>query len=98
MIDPPCVAVNRVAALETDLGLRQPTPSQQLAELRDAGVVRAERQSRNMIYSLADKERHRLVGALLRGFGGESVAPPSAPRPAARPQHRVAVFARVATG
>ena len=87
-----------VAMLETDLGVRQPNLSQHLAELREAGVVSAERQSRNMIYSLADIERRQLVEALLEGFGGQrSARPVDLPRQPTRPQPQAAVFARIAT-
>lgn len=85
-----------VATLETDLGLRQPNLSQQLAELRDAGIVSAERQSRNMIYSLASDERRHLIEALLHGFGaGRTSAPAASHRPAMRPQQQAAMFARI---
>ena len=87
-----------VATLETELGLRQPNLSQQLAELRDAGVVSAERQSRNMIYSLADDAQRRLIQALLFGFGGQTPSPGSAYRPVSRPQQQAAVFARINVG
>lgn len=87
-----------VATLETELGLRQPNLSQQLAELRDAGVVSAERQSRNMIYSLADDEQRRLVQALLLGFGAQRTSQDSVQRPVSRPQQQAAVFARIGTG
>ena len=86
-----------VATLEADLGLRQPNLSQQLAELRDAGVVSAERQSRNMIYSLADERRH-LIETLLHGFGVERSSPRAILRPVLRPQQQAAVFARIGTG
>ncbi|MGI4746553.1 MAG: ArsR/SmtB family transcription factor [Janthinobacterium lividum] len=87
-----------VATLEIELGLRQPNLSQQLAELRDAGVVSAERQSRNMIYSLADDERRHLIEALLHGFGGEQTLPGAVHRPVSRLQQQAAVFARIGTG
>jgi DNA-binding transcriptional ArsR family regulator len=53
-----------VGELEQVLGLRQPGLSQQLAELRQAGLVATRRQSRSIYYSLAD-ERTRAVVALL---------------------------------
>ena len=85
-----------VAMLETDLGVRQPNLSQHLAELRDTGIVSAERQSRNMIYSLADAARRRLVEALHGGFGGQRAAHPvHLPRRSTRPQNQAAVFARI---
>jgi|APTNR8051073442_1049403.scaffolds.fasta_scaffold04351_3 DNA-binding transcriptional ArsR family regulator len=53
-----------VGDLEQTLDLRQPGLSQQLAELRQAGLVTTRRQSRSIYYSLAD-ERTRAVVALL---------------------------------
>ncbi|MCW8308179.1 metalloregulator ArsR/SmtB family transcription factor [Acidiphilium sp. PA] len=87
-----------VGDLETALDIRQPNLSQQLAELRDAGLVVARRDSRAMIYSIADDEHKRLIEALLVGFGGELRGPvaPSArgdtPRPDAS-NRQVAMFA-----
>ncbi|HQT89417.1 MAG TPA: metalloregulator ArsR/SmtB family transcription factor [Acidiphilium sp.] len=63
-----------VAQLETTLQIRQPNLSQQLAELRDAGVVSARRESRAMIYSLANDAQHRLMAALSSGFGDTTIA------------------------
>ncbi|WP_325100334.1 ArsR/SmtB family transcription factor [Brevundimonas aurantiaca] len=40
-----------VGQLETDLGIRQPALSQQLAELRQYGLVKTRRQSRSTIPS-----------------------------------------------
>ena len=92
LLQSPCT----VAMLEIDLQVRQPNLSQHLAELRDAGIVSAERQSRNMIYRLADDERRRLVEALHDGFGGEPVTRPVVPqRMSTRPQPQAAVFARI---
>ncbi len=85
-----------VAMLETDLEVRQPNLSQHLAELRDAGIVSAERQSRNMNYSLAGNERRRLIEALHDGFGGEPVTRLVVPPPRSRQRHpQAAVFARI---
>ncbi len=92
LLQSPCT----VAMLETDLQVRQPNLSQHLAELRDAGIVSAERQSRNMIYSLADDERRRLVEALHEGFGGERTAGAiDLQHLLTRPQPQAAVFARI---
>ncbi len=92
LLQGPCT----VAMLETELEVRQPNLSQHLAELRDAGIVSAERQSRNMIYNLAGIERRQLVGALQEGFGGERSARPfDMPRLSTRPQLQAAVFARI---
>jgi hypothetical protein len=68
--------------------------------LRDAGLVVARRDSRAMIYSIADDEQKRLIEALLVGFGGERrdpVAPSvrsDTPRPDAS-NRQVAMFATV---
>ncbi len=92
LLQGPCT----VAMLETDLDVRQPNLSQHLAELRDAGIVSAQRQSRNMIYSLADDERRRLVEVLHGGFGGERAPRPiDLPRLSTRPQPQAAIFARI---
>ena len=92
LLQGPCT----VAMLETDLEVRQPNLSQHLAELRDTGIVSAERQSRNMIYSLAGDARRRLVEALHDGFGGERTGRPvDRPRRSTRPTPQAAVFARM---
>lgn len=84
-----------VAELEADLGVRQPNLSQHLAELREAGLVASRRESRAVFYRLADEDQHRLVSALLHGFGGAG-AFSLGPAATARPQPRsgqAAVFA-----
>ena len=53
-----------VGQLEQELGLRQPGLSQQLAELRQSGLVKTRRESRSIYYSLAD-ERAEAVLAML---------------------------------
>lgn len=47
--------------LTSDLNLPQPTVSRHLKVLRERGLVSAERQGTNMLYSLTD---HRLIEAL----------------------------------
>ncbi len=89
-----------VGDLEISLDIRQPNLSQQLAELRDAGLVTARRDSRAMIYSIASDEQRRLIAALLVGFGGEpieSLAVPVNPaaEPVAEPNRQVAMFATI---
>lgn len=91
-----------VAALEAGLALRQPNLSQHLAELRDAGLLAARRESRAVFYRLAGDEPRRLVLGLLHGFGGVA-PPPVAPVPAPVPPARqrpveAAVFATVGGG
>lgn len=43
-----------VRELEDTLGIRQPGLSQQIAELRDAGLIVGRKESKNMFYRLAD--------------------------------------------
>lgn len=89
-----------VGEMERELGLRQPNLSQQLGELRDAGLVVGRRESKSVIYSLAGPAQERLIIALSYGFGIGGAAPPShsAAAPAAvrsRQSHLGAVFARI---
>lgn len=87
-----------VSDIERDLGFRQPNLSQQLAELRDAGLVVGRRESKSVIYSLASASQKRLITALAYGFGGSGPAPTVVPGPAIgrRRAHLGAVFARIA--
>jgi DNA-binding transcriptional ArsR family regulator len=62
-----CALVEReysVGQLEEALGIRQPTLSQQLTVLREAGVVAARRESKQIFYCLAEAKAARLVAAL----------------------------------
>ncbi|RYJ01362.1 MAG: transcriptional regulator [Acetobacteraceae bacterium] len=76
-----------VAGFEAELGLRQPNLSQQLAALREAGLVATRREAKSVVYRIADD---RIVGVLeaLRHAMGGLVAPAARaaetmPRPAA---------------
>lgn len=53
-----------VAELERDLGMKQPGLSQQLAELRQNGLVKTRRESRSIYYSIADARVQALLAAL----------------------------------
>lgn len=53
-----------VRQLEDSLGIRQPGLSQQIAELRDAGLIVGRKESKSVFYRLAD-ERVRAVVTLL---------------------------------
>jgi DNA-binding transcriptional ArsR family regulator len=94
-----------VSDIERALGLRQPNLSQQLGELRDAGLVLARREAKTAIYRLAGPAQERLIAALRVGFGiddvpsaaAPSAAAPSALDPCARQARFGAVFARVAS-
>lgn len=53
-----------VGALEEKLGIRQPTLSQQLGVLRDAGVVQTRREGKQVFYRLTAEKAAQLIGAL----------------------------------
>ncbi|MBM3093326.1 metalloregulator ArsR/SmtB family transcription factor [Ensifer sp. T173] len=57
-----------VAALEELLGIRQPTLSQQLTVLREAGVVSTRRQAKQVFYRLSHDKVARLVGTVCQIF------------------------------
>lgn len=87
-----------VAQLEQSLGIRQPGLSQQLAELRQSGLVATRRQSRSIHYSIADDRARAIMGLLHEIFCRDARAVverlrPEPDRPAAGDGAR---FARVA--
>jgi DNA-binding transcriptional ArsR family regulator len=55
-----------VSELEEQLGIRQPTLSQQLGVLRTEGVVNTRRQGKNIYYSVADPAMLEIVKLLYR--------------------------------
>lgn len=57
-----------VRDLEDTLGLRQPGLSQQLAELRSAGLIAARKEAKNVHYRLADQRVAEFVALLYRQF------------------------------
>ncbi|PZQ11971.1 MAG: transcriptional regulator [Ancylobacter novellus] len=88
-----------VGDLETELGIRQPTLSQQLAGLREAGLVEARRDAKQVFYRLVDKKAGRIVGVLNEVYGlrpGASHVPLTAAKPL-RPAagHGASTFARI---
>ena len=87
-----------VAEMEDELGLRQPSLSQQLGELRNAGIIAPRREAKNVVYRLADAKAERLVETLHALFcpGGLPAKTTPAPRPVALgPFLGAAVFAKV---
>lgn len=68
-----------VGEIQEDLDFKQPALSQQLAELRQAGVVQTRRESRQIYYSIADGRVSVVMDMLMQMFCGAS------PRPAANP-------------
>ncbi|MCO5734739.1 helix-turn-helix transcriptional regulator [Rhizobium sp. SSA_523] len=57
-----------VGEIQADLEFKQPALSQQLAELRQAGVVKTRRSSRQIYYSLADDRVIMVMEMLMRMF------------------------------
>jgi ArsR family transcriptional regulator len=55
-----------VGDLEEQLGIRQPTLSQQLGVLRNEGVVSTRRQGKNIFYAVADPALLEIVAVLYR--------------------------------
>ena len=54
--------------LEETLGLRQPSLSQQIGELREAGIIEGRREGKQMFYRLADPRAELLVNTLHQIF------------------------------
>ncbi|MDE4620817.1 ArsR/SmtB family transcription factor [Sinorhizobium meliloti] len=57
-----------VGQLEEMLGIRQPSLSQQLTVLREAGIVATRRDAKQIFYRLAEEKAVRLVMALYQIF------------------------------
>jgi DNA-binding transcriptional ArsR family regulator len=65
-----CEGERSVSELEQLLALRQPTVSQQLARLREDGLVKTRRQGKIIYYSLAGNDVRIIVESVDRVFGG----------------------------
>lgn len=63
-----------VSELEAQLGIRQPTLSQQLGVLRTEGVVNTRRQSKNIYYSVADPALLEILAVLYRLYCPKEVS------------------------
>lgn len=59
-----------VSDIQEALGIKQPALSQQLAELRQAGLVKTRRESRQIYYSIADGRAEAVMGLLFELFCG----------------------------
>lgn len=57
-----------VGGFESQLGLRQPSLSQQLAQLREAGLVATRREAKSVFYRLADARVRGVLAALHGAF------------------------------
>lgn len=87
-----------VGQLEQDLGIKQPGLSQQLAELRQFGLVKTRRESRSIYYSIAEGRAEAVMAMLYDIFCNEGQAAASrvaVQRPATASQGDRAQFARM---
>lgn len=73
-----------VSQLESELDIQQPALSQQLAELRKAGLVKTRRESRSIFYSVADARTGLILEMLRTVFCDGGQSPASRPATAAR--------------
>src|ERR1700726_5074684 len=93
-----CEGEYAVSEIEEKLGIRQPTLSQQLGALREAGVIEGRREAKAVIYHLADEQTRHLLEALHRIFSPEGLAAlgvQTARRPRVASAADAASFARV---
>jgi DNA-binding transcriptional ArsR family regulator len=68
-----------VGGFESELGLKQPNLSQQLGQLREAGLVTTRREAKAVFYSLVD-ERVRIILDALRHAFNATHQPNASPR------------------
>lgn len=64
-----------VGQIEEELGIQQPTLSQQLTILREAGIVATRREAKQIFYRLTEQKAARLVEALHAIFCAEDHIP-----------------------
>ncbi len=57
-----------VGGFESELGLKQPNLSQQLGQLREAGLVTTRREAKAVFYSLADERVRIILDAVRHAF------------------------------
>ncbi len=81
-----------VGEIEAALAIHQPTLSQQLGELRDAGLIAGRKAAKSVIYSLTDGLGRRALETIYLASG--HVAPRTS-TPARKSSHQAAVFAAV---
>jgi len=67
-----CERESSVSELEEELCVHQPTLSQQLNVLREAGLVESRREGKQIFYRLIDERAVQLVGALSSIFCAEA--------------------------
>lgn len=82
-----------VGSIETDLDIRQPSLSRELANLRDAGAIVARRESKVVFYSLETGEVADMLGRVL-GETTSAARAPSAVRPDFDPRPKFRFYPR----
>lgn len=65
-----------VGDIETELGIKQPTLSRELARLRDDGIIHGRRQSKVVFYSLCHPQMERLMRAICAASSDDIVDTP----------------------
>jgi DNA-binding transcriptional ArsR family regulator len=70
-----------VSGFESELGLKQPSLSQQLGQLREAGLVSTRREAKSVFYSIANRRLEGVLDAVHSYFADEIMP---TPQPAAR--------------
>lgn len=70
-----------VSEIEAEIKVPQPHLSRELGRLRDAGLVKARRSSKNVFYSLSDERLTLLIEALCHTFGPKSSSSQKGSRP-----------------
>lgn len=60
-----------VSQIEADIGVPQPHLSRDLGRLRDAGLISARRESKNVYYSITDPRLVKVIDALCTAFAPE---------------------------
>ncbi|MGV0760098.1 ArsR/SmtB family transcription factor [Tistrella mobilis] len=74
-----------VGGIEEALGIRQPSLSQYLGELREAGLITGRREGRTIFYRVTPGHAEQLLGLLRQGFGGAGAPPAQAAMAAPSP-------------
>ncbi|HKM61954.1 MAG TPA: metalloregulator ArsR/SmtB family transcription factor [Acidisphaera sp.] len=68
-----------VSGFEAELGLRQPSLSQQLGQLREAGLVATRREAKSVVYRLADPRVRLIIDALHQALVDKPAPQPATP-------------------
>ena len=83
-----------VGDIEAELKIHQPTLSQQLGELRDAGLILGRRLAKSVIYALTEDLGRRALDTIYLANGHVTPRVEALP-PLQHPSHQAAVFAAV---